>query len=137
MTEPKRIVVIGAGVIGLCVAYSLQRRGHDVVIVERGRDGGDSCSLGNAGLVSPSHFIPLAEPSNTESPRSPMDPRGPTVAMCWSQNSVMPLELLRQPAGAASAVCAGIVVVATRASSETVVSTAQLRILAFSHADDG
>jgi D-amino-acid dehydrogenase len=33
-----------------------------VVLVERGRDGGDSCSLGNAGLISPSHFVPLAEP---------------------------------------------------------------------------
>ena len=63
MSGRKRVVVIGAGVIGLCIAYSAQRRGHEVVLVERGRDGGDSCSLGNAGLVSPSHFIPLAEPS--------------------------------------------------------------------------
>ncbi len=59
----KRIVVIGAGVVGLCVAYYARRRGHDVVVVERERDGGDGCSLGNAGLISPSHFVPLAEPS--------------------------------------------------------------------------
>lgn len=63
MTARKRVVVIGAGVIGLCVAYYARQRGHEVVVVERGRDGGDSCSLGNAGLVSPSHFVPLAEPS--------------------------------------------------------------------------
>ena len=63
MSERKRIVVIGAGVVGLCVAYSARQRGHEVVVVERERDGGDNCSLGNAGLVSPSHFIPLAEPS--------------------------------------------------------------------------
>ena len=62
MSERKRIVVIGAGVIGLCVAHYARARGHEVVVVERERDGGDSCSLGNAGLVSPSHFIPLAEP---------------------------------------------------------------------------
>jgi D-amino-acid dehydrogenase len=62
MSERKRIVVIGAGVVGLCVAYYVRQRGHEVVVVERERDGGDSCSLGNAGLVSPSHFIPLAEP---------------------------------------------------------------------------
>ncbi len=62
MNERKRVIVIGAGVIGLCVAHYARERGHDVVVVERERDGGDSCSLGNAGLVSPSHFIPLAEP---------------------------------------------------------------------------
>ena len=58
----KRIVVIGAGVVGLCVAHSARVRGHEVALVEREREGGDSCSLGNAGLISPSHFIPLAEP---------------------------------------------------------------------------
>jgi len=63
LSARKRIVVIGAGVVGLCVAYYARQRGHEVAIVERERDGGDSCSLGNAGLVSPSHFVPLAEPS--------------------------------------------------------------------------
>jgi D-amino-acid dehydrogenase len=63
MSGRKRVVVIGAGVVGLCVAHYARQRGHEVVVVERERDGGDSCSLGNAGLVSPSHFIPLAEPS--------------------------------------------------------------------------
>ena len=63
MTARKRVVVIGAGVVGLCAAYYARQRGHEVVLVERGRDGGDGCSLGNAGLVSPSHFVPLAEPS--------------------------------------------------------------------------
>ncbi len=66
MTERKRIVVIGGGAIGLCVAYYARARGHAVALVERERDGGDSCSLGNAGLVSPSHFVPLAEPSKIQ-----------------------------------------------------------------------
>ena len=59
----KRVVVVGAGIVGLCVAYAARSRGHEVVVVERERDGGDSCSLGNAGMLTPSHFIPLAEPS--------------------------------------------------------------------------
>jgi D-amino-acid dehydrogenase len=63
VTGRKRVVVIGAGVVGLCVAHYARQRGHEVVVVERERDGGDGCSLGNAGLISPSHFIPLAEPS--------------------------------------------------------------------------
>src|SRR5438045_3261232 len=59
----KRIVIVGAGVIGLCSALYASRRGHEVTVVDRGpatpRDG---CSFGNAGMVVPSHFVPLAAP---------------------------------------------------------------------------
>jgi D-amino-acid dehydrogenase len=36
--------------------------GHAVTVIERGAPDHDSCSLGNAGMVTPSHFIPLAAP---------------------------------------------------------------------------
>jgi D-amino-acid dehydrogenase len=62
MSGAKRVVVIGGGIVGLCVARAARARGHEVIVVERERDGGDSCSLGNAGLITPSHFVPLAEP---------------------------------------------------------------------------
>jgi D-amino-acid dehydrogenase len=59
----KRVVIIGGGVIGLCTALYASRRGHQVTIVDRGpatpRDG---CSFGNAGMIVPSHFVPLAAP---------------------------------------------------------------------------
>lgn len=58
----KRIVVIGAGIVGLCSAYSLHRRGYSVTVVERDPTLGESCSFGNGGIVVPSHFIPLAAP---------------------------------------------------------------------------
>ena len=58
----KRIVIIGGGIIGLCVAYYAQRRGHRVTVLERGARDHDSCSLGNAGMIVPSHFTPLAAP---------------------------------------------------------------------------
>lgn len=38
------------------------RRGHRVTILERGEPAHDSCSLGNAGMITPSHFVPLAAP---------------------------------------------------------------------------
>ena len=57
----KQIVIIGAGVIGLSVAAECARRGHRVVVLDRG-DGSQGCSLGNAGMVVPSHFVPLAAP---------------------------------------------------------------------------
>lgn len=58
----KRVVVIGAGVIGLCTADSLRRRGYEVTILERDSHPGNGCSYGNGGLVVPSHFEPLAAP---------------------------------------------------------------------------
>jgi len=57
----KQVTIIGAGVIGLCCAYYLQKKGHDVLVIDRG-DITSGTSFGNAGYVSPSHFIPLASP---------------------------------------------------------------------------
>ncbi len=64
MSQPdsKRIVVIGAGVIGLSVAYYCARRGHRVTVIDRNPEQRDGCSFGNAGMIVPSHFVPLAAP---------------------------------------------------------------------------
>jgi D-amino-acid dehydrogenase len=62
MPKSKRILIVGGGVIGLCTAYYALQKGHSVTIIERGDTGHDCCSLGNAGMVVPSHFIPLAAP---------------------------------------------------------------------------
>ena len=57
-----RVVVVGGGVIGLCSAYYALKRGFSVTVVEREPEGGDNCSTGNAGMIVPSHFTPLAAP---------------------------------------------------------------------------
>jgi D-amino-acid dehydrogenase len=44
------------------MAYYARQRGHRVTVLERGGPEHDSCSLGNAGMVVPSHFVPLAAP---------------------------------------------------------------------------
>jgi len=62
MSKTKSIVVIGGGIIGLCTAYYAMQRGHRVTIVEGGAAGHDSCALGSAGMIVPSHFVPLAAP---------------------------------------------------------------------------
>jgi len=56
-----QVTIVGGGVIGLCCAYYLQKEGHEVTVIERG-DITDGTSFGNAGYISPSHFIPLASP---------------------------------------------------------------------------
>jgi D-amino-acid dehydrogenase len=58
----KNVVIVGAGVAGLASAYYCLERGHAVTILERGPVDHDCCSLGNAGFISPSHFVPLAAP---------------------------------------------------------------------------
>lgn len=58
----KRIVVVGAGVVGLCTAYYSALEGHEVVVVEREEERHEGCSYGNAGLIVPSHIVPLASP---------------------------------------------------------------------------
>jgi len=55
------VIIIGGGIIGLCSAKFLNEAGYDVTILEKG-DLTDNCSFGNAGMIVPSHFIPLAAP---------------------------------------------------------------------------
>jgi D-amino-acid dehydrogenase len=59
---PKHVVILGAGVIGLSSALACARRGWQVTIVDRQPARRDGCSFGNAGMVVPSHFVPLAAP---------------------------------------------------------------------------
>lgn len=62
MAANRDVVIVGGGVIGLSAAYYAAKKGHRVTLVERGAPDHDSCSLGNAGLIVPSHFVPLAAP---------------------------------------------------------------------------
>jgi D-amino-acid dehydrogenase len=61
MDQKFDVVIIGGGVIGVCSAYYLSKSGLRVAVVEKNEIGID-CAAGNAGLISPSHFVPLAAP---------------------------------------------------------------------------
>jgi D-amino-acid dehydrogenase len=56
-----RVGIIGGGIIGLSSAYYLSKAGHQVTIIEQS-EMKDGCSFGNAGMIVPSHLIPLAAP---------------------------------------------------------------------------
>ena len=60
-----KAIIIGGGVIGLFSAYYLHKSGWEVDVLEQG-DLSNNCSFGNAGMVTPSHFIPLASPGMVE-----------------------------------------------------------------------
>lgn len=57
----KPTLIIGGGIVGLFTAYYLQKTGVEVAILDR-TDLKDNCSTGNAGMITPSHIIPLAAP---------------------------------------------------------------------------
>ena len=56
-----RVVVVGAGVVGVACAWELSRAGADVLVLERGTVGGGT-SQGNTGWVCPSLTFPLPAP---------------------------------------------------------------------------
>ncbi len=60
--KEEKVVIVGGGVIGLCSAYYALKRGFSVTVIDREAAGGDNCSMGNAGMIVPSHFTPLAAP---------------------------------------------------------------------------
>ncbi|HZQ60528.1 MAG TPA: FAD-dependent oxidoreductase [Casimicrobiaceae bacterium] len=74
----KHVVVIGAGIVGLCAAHYCRQRGWDVTVVERNGERRDGCSFGNAGMIVPSHFVPLAAPGAV------------ALALRWMSNPASP-----------------------------------------------
>src|SRR5271169_3366695 len=55
------VIVLGAGIVGVSVALHLQKRGRDVVLIDR-REPGEETSYGNAGLIQREAVIPYTFP---------------------------------------------------------------------------
>ena len=56
-----RVIIVGAGHIGIACAHYLHAEGHDVTVIDQGRVGG-ACSSANCGFIVPSHVLPLTTP---------------------------------------------------------------------------
>jgi D-amino-acid dehydrogenase len=61
MSARDEVLIIGAGVIGLSIAYYLLKRGRPVRLIDQGEIG-RGASWGNCGYLSPSQAPPLAAP---------------------------------------------------------------------------
>jgi D-amino-acid dehydrogenase len=72
-----RVVVIGAGVVGLSCAFHLRADGHAVTVLDPAPDG-DKCSWGNAGGIGVTEVAPAAVPGVFRRvPGWLLDPLGP------------------------------------------------------------
>jgi D-amino-acid dehydrogenase len=77
------VAVIGAGIIGACVAAYLQRDRHKVTLIDHAAPG-SGASLGNGGMLSGSSIIPVAMPGiAAKVPGWLMDAGGP-LTIRWS-----------------------------------------------------
>jgi D-lysine oxidase len=57
----KDVVVLGAGIVGICVALHLQKRGRAVALLDR-RGAAEETSFGNAGLIQREGVFPYGFP---------------------------------------------------------------------------
>src|ERR1700712_131234 len=57
-----RVTVIGAGIVGVCSAWSLAEAGCEVTVIERNRGVAQETSYGNAGMMAPAYVTPWAAP---------------------------------------------------------------------------
>ena len=58
-----KVVVIGAGVVGVTTAYYLAKSGHQVTVIEKEAEAATLASAGNAGLIAPGHSFAWASPT--------------------------------------------------------------------------
>lgn len=71
------IVVVGAGIIGVTIAYELQRRGLSVTLVDRDAPG-RGASYGNMASIAVTEFMPASRPGIwAQMPKWLLDPEGP------------------------------------------------------------
>ena len=74
---PRKVAVIGAGMVGIAAASWLQRDGHEVFVIDPNPPG-HGASFGNAGCLNPSSVVPMSMPGMLRKvPRWLTDPLGP------------------------------------------------------------
>jgi len=57
-----RVIVVGAGIVGVCTAWYLRQRGLEVTVLERRAGVAKETSFGNAGIIAPGYVTPWAAP---------------------------------------------------------------------------
>ena len=82
-SKPRRVVVVGAGMVGVSTALWLQESGHEVTLVDRSAPG-RATSYGNAGIFATYGCIPINAPRRLiDTPSMLLDAHGP-LSIRWS-----------------------------------------------------
>lgn len=91
MLKPNaRVAVIGAGIVGACIALQLRRSGFTTLLFDP-QEADSAASYGNAGLISVDSCIPIALPGLLRQvPKWLLDPRGPLVVRVSHLPHVLP-----------------------------------------------
>ena len=74
-----KVIVLGAGLLGVTSAYFLRQLGHEVTVVDRQASPAAETSFANGGQISVSHAEPWANPS------------APLKVLCWLGREDAPL----------------------------------------------
>lgn len=83
LVHPKKIVVVGAGIVGVSTGLHLQREGHSVTLIDP-TPPGRGTSFGNAGSIAMGAVYPTGSPGNWKQvPSMLMDPMSP-LNIRWS-----------------------------------------------------
>jgi len=78
----EKVIIVGAGIVGICTALSLLEKGFQVELIDRDPPA-EGASHGNAGVVSPWTCVPQSMPGVWKNvPKWLLDPEGP-VAIRW------------------------------------------------------
>ncbi|OYX44082.1 MAG: FAD-dependent oxidoreductase [Rhodobacterales bacterium 32-67-9] len=81
--QRRRVTVVGAGIVGLATALTLQAEGHTVTLIDP-REPGTATSFGNAGAIVTGGVVPTATPGLWRRvPNMLMDRTGP-LRIRWS-----------------------------------------------------
>jgi len=92
--DKRPVAVIGAGVVGMATALSLQRQGYSVTVFDP-LPPGEGCSLGNAGIIAPYAVVPVQTPGILwQVPGMLIDPLSP-LAVRWAHLPALAPWLLR------------------------------------------
>ena len=84
------MTILGAGIVGICCALSVQEKGLSVTLVDR-HGPGEGASYGNAGVISPWSCVPQCLPGTWKKvPGWLLDPKGPVRVRLRDLPAVLP-----------------------------------------------
>ena len=81
-----KIIVLGAGVIGVSTAYVLAQAGHEVMVIDKASEICTQTSYANGGQLAFSYADPFASPKTLRDLPKYLFGKDPGISMRWAKN---------------------------------------------------